>query len=248
MFPLKDDNPTHRFPVLTVALIVLCVAVYAFQATKPNPETFTTERQFDESQSALICEYGMIPDRILDGQAPRQDICVAYNERQPRVLPLVSHQFVHADLLHLAGNMLFLWVFGNNVEDRLGRIRFLPFFLLCGIIAALGQALTDPTSLAPMIGASGAIRGVLGAYLILFPRARVLTLLGIIPLRLPAWMVLGLYMLFQFLYVSQQAQEGAGGVAYWAHIVGFGAGMALIVPFLAGRPWPRAGAPGFSRR
>ena len=236
MFPLKDDNPTRRFPILTVILIALNVAVFGYQATKPNPQEFTTRAEFDASQSAIVCEFGMIPDRTLDGQAPADDLCVNKNAEQSRITPVVTHQFVHADLLHLAGNMLFLWVFGNNIEDRLGRIRFLPFYLLCGIIAALGQALTDPDSLAPLIGASGAISGILGAYLLLFPKARILSLLGVIPVKLPAWVVLSVYIGFQFVYVSQQAQEGQGGVAYWAHIVGFVAGLALIIPFLAGRP------------
>jgi membrane associated rhomboid family serine protease len=242
VLPLKDDNPTRRLPVLTVALIVLNVLVFAYQSTRPVPDLpqgALTPQQvsaFDDSREGLICAFGLIPDRVLDGQAPANDVCVARNLDESRFTGIVTHQFVHAGLLHLLGNMLFLWVFGNNVEDRLGRIRFLPFYLLCGVIAGLGQALTDPTSTAPLIGASGAISGILGAYLVLFPRARVLTIVGIIPLKLPAWLVLVVYVAFQFLYVGGQAQEGGGGVAYWAHIIGFGAGMALITPFLIGRP------------
>lgn len=246
MLPLKDDNPTRRFPVLTVALIVLNVLVFAYQSTRPVPElpqgVLTPEQvsAFNSSRDGLICAYGLIPDRVLDGRAPVNDVCVARNLDSARFSGVITHQFVHADLLHLLGNMLFLWVFGNNVEDRLGRVRFLPFYLLCGLLAALGQALTDPSSTAPLIGASGAISGVLGAYLVLFPRARVLTIVGIIPLKIPAWLVLGAYIAFQFLYVGDEAQEGGGGVAYWAHIVGFIAGLALITPFLAGRRDRRA--------
>lgn len=235
MFPLRDDNPTHRFPVLTVALIALNVLVFAFQSTKPNPAEFATVAELKASQTGIVCEFAVVPDRVLDGDAPA-DPCVDINREQGRFTGLVTHQFIHADLLHLLGNMLFLWVFGNNIEDRLGRLRFLPFFLLCGVLAALGQALTDPTSAVPLIGASGAISGVLGAYILAYPRARVLALVTVIPVRLPAWIVLGVYIAFQFVYVSGQAQEGAGGVAYWAHIVGFVAGMALLFPFQAGRP------------
>jgi membrane associated rhomboid family serine protease len=246
VLPLKDDNPTRRFPVLTVGLIVLNVLVFAYQSTRPVadlPQGVLTPQEvaaFNDSRDGLLCEFGLIPDRVLDGQAPANDVCVARNLDEARITGILTHQFLHADLLHLLGNMLFLWVFGNNVEDRLGRIRYLPFFVLCGVIAALGQALTDPSSTAPLIGASGAISGVLGAYLVLFPHARVLSLVGIIPLRLPAWLVLGVYLLFQFLYAGGEAQEGGGGVAYWAHIVGFVAGLVLITPFLTGR---RTGRP-----
>lgn len=235
MLPLKDDNPTRRFPMLTVLLIALNVLVFGYQTSKPNPQTFSTVTELAASQTGFVCEFATVPDRVLDGQAPSGDPCVDLNREHARYAGLVTHQFIHAGWLHLLGNMLFLWVFGNNIEDRLGRLRFLPFYLLCGILAALGQAMTDPSSAVPLIGASGAISGVLGAYILLFPRARVLSLVGIIPLRLPAWIVLGVYIAFQFFYVSGQAQGGEGGVAYWAHIVGFVAGLALIRPFLAGR-------------
>ena len=236
MLPLKDDNPTRRFPVLTVLLIALNILIFGYQSTKPNPQTFATTTELAASQSGIICEFAVVPDRVLDGRDPSSDACLDLNRRQARFTGLVTHQFIHGSWLHLLGNMLFLWVFGNNIEDRLGRIRYLPFYLICGIMAALGQALTDPTSVVPLIGASGAISGVLGAYLLLFPRARVLSLVTIFPLRLPAWLVLGVYIAFQFVYVSGQAQEGEGSVAYWAHIVGFMAGLVLILPFLAGRP------------
>ncbi len=244
MLPLRDDNPTARFPVLTVLLIVLNVLVFAYQSTRPVADlpqgelTGDQVQAFNDSRDGLVCEFGMLPDRVLDGDVPVNDVCTARNLEQARFTGVVTHQFVHADLLHLLGNMLFLWVFGNNVEDRLGRIRFLPFYLLCGALAAVGQALTDPSSLVPLIGASGAISGVLGAYFLLFPRAHVLTLVGIIPLRLPAWLVLGAYIAFQFIYVGGQTDAAGGGVAYWAHIAGFIAGLVLILPFLAGRRSP----------
>ena len=238
MLPLKDDNPTARFPVLTVVLIALNILVFAYQSTKPNPQVFSDLSEFNASQSGMVCEFGLVPDRVLDGHAPRDDACVLRNEKQARFVSLVTHQFIHGGWFHLFGNMLFLWVFGNNVEDRLGRIRFLPFFLLCGIVAALGQAFTNPHSIVPLVGASGAISGVLGAYFVLFPRARVLTIVVIFPLRLPAWIVLGAYIALQFLYIGGQSQAGEGGVAYWAHVFGFAAGAALILPCLAGRRRP----------
>lgn len=236
MIPLHDDNPTRRTPILTIVLILLNVAVFAVQSTKPNPTSIPVS-EFASTQSGMICRYGMIPDRLLDNRVEAADlgerVCADINAEAPRAQTLVTHQFIHSDWLHLLGNMLFLWVFGNNVEDRLGRLRFLPFYLVCGLLAAVGQVFVDPGSASALIGASGAISGVLGAYFVLFPRARVLTLITIIPLRLPAWIVLGAYMAFQFLYVS--GDSGAeGGVAYWAHIVGFIAGAILIRPFLIG--------------
>jgi membrane associated rhomboid family serine protease len=238
VLPLKDDNPTRRFPILTVLLIALNIGIFGFQSTRSDAQKFSTRAELAASQSGIICEFGVVPDRVLDGRAPTDDPCLDLNRRQARATGLITHQFVHASWLHVLGNMLFLWVFGNNIEDRLGRIRFLPFYLLCGIIAALGQALTDPSSSAPLIGASGAISGVLGAYFVLFPRVKVLSLVTIFPLRLPAWLVLGVYIALQFLYVGGQAQKGQGGVAFWAHIIGFAAGMLLILPFLAGRRMP----------
>ena len=240
MIPLRDDNPTLRVPVLTLLLIVVNVAVFLVQSTRPDPERIPVS-EFAGTQSGMICRYGVVPDRLVDGKVDQSDlvnqVCAEVNAKEPRVVTLVTHQFIHGGWLHLAGNMLFLWVFGNNVEDRLGRLRFLPFYLLCGIIAALGQVFVDPGSGSALIGASGAISGVLGAYLLLFPRARVLTLVTIIPLRLPAWIVLGAYLAFQFMDVSQNSVED--GVAHWAHIAGFVAGLVLIRPFLVGRPPPR---------
>ena len=141
---------------------------------------------------------------------------------------------LHGGLMHLLGNMLYLWIFGNNIEDSMGHVRFIIFYLLCGIAAALAQALQDPASTVPMIGASGAIGGVLGGYLMLFPRARVLVLvpLGFFmhTLRVPALFVLGIWFVMQFLYSAMTTGQ-PGGVAYWAHIGGFVAGAILIIPF-----------------
>ena len=142
--------------------------------------------------------------------------------------------------------MLFLWVFGNNIEDRLGRVRFLPFYLLCGAIAGLSQAFADPDSTVPLIGASGAISGVLGGYLVLYPRVRVWTIVMpffFLPFRIPAWLWLVIYFALQFLFLGDSATSGDGGTAYLAHIGGFVAGAALIKPFIWGREEPRPPAP-----
>jgi membrane associated rhomboid family serine protease len=241
MIPLKDFNPTRRLAVLTIGLILLNVGVFLFQLTKPADLSLA-------GQQAFLCEYGLVPDHLVNGPAtpaeladesPGQAVCQELNQRHDRFLGLLTSQFLHGGWLHLLGNMLFLWVFGNNIEDRLGRLRFIPFYLLCGALAAVGQALSDPESSIPLIGASGAISGILGAYFLLHPRALVLTLiLPFFLVPLPAWLMLGLYFVLQFAYVGQEATVGADGTAYWAHIAGFIAGLVLIRPFLIGRPPP----------
>ena len=232
MIPLKDVNPTRRPAVLTIAVIVVCVLVFGYQQTRPDDNTLGSRQGF-------ICEYGLVADHVLnDPHDPPEDGCEQLNREHDRFLALLTSLFLHADWLHLGFNMLFLWVFGNNIEDRLGRIRFLPFYLLCGIIASLAQALTDPDSLVPLIGASGAISGVLGAYLVLYPRVRVWTVvlpLVFLPFKLPAWLWLVIYFALQLLYLGDEATSGGGGVAYTAHIGGFVAGVVLIRPFLIGR-------------
>ncbi len=237
MLPLKDVNPTRRVPILTLALIVANVAIYAYQATKPDDGS-------PGSVQAFTCEWGLVPDRLIHGSVlrafdPSTVTCSQVNAMQPRFLALLTSQFLHGSWLHLAGNMLFLWVFGNNIEDRLGRIRFLPFYFVCGAIAGLVQSAVDSRSDTPLIGASGAIAGVLGAYIMLYPRAEVWSIIIPIPIpfRVPAFVVLGLWFLFQFFYAGGQS-EGGGGVAYWAHVGGFIAGMLLIHPFLVGRGPP----------
>jgi membrane associated rhomboid family serine protease len=149
--------------------------------------------------------------------------------------------FLHGGWLHLLGNMLFLWVFGNNVEDRLGRLRFIAFYLLCGYVAAYGFALANANSPVPLVGASGAIAGVLGAYIVLYPRARVWSLVPIfffIPLRLPAWLVLGTWFVLQWIYSRGFAVSEGGAVAYLAHVLGFVTGVLLALPLRRHRPPP----------
>ena len=243
MLPLYDDNPTRRLPILTIGLILINLLVFGYQLSLPNTTQLGGEVAFQ-------CEYGMVPAHVLKGADPALDLdaasgrevsCQGVNQQQGRFLGLFASQFVHGGWLHLLGNMLFLWVFGNNIEDRLGRLRFLPFYLLCGALAALSQglwALRDVQEAGlPVIGASGAISGVMGAYLALFPRAGIWTLVAFVfPLKIPAWLWIGIYLVLQFFYLGSSG-PGAG-VAYLAHIGGLVAGWLLIRPMLAGRADP----------
>ncbi len=224
MIPLHDDNPTTLRPVVTVALIAACVAAFLWQISLGQ----TGYRR-------AVYSFGFIPAVFFGERALAPELAVV-----PPALTLVTSMFLHGGLWHLLGNMLYLWIFGNNVEDAMGHARFVVFYLLCGIAAALGQGILDPGSTIPMIGASGAISGVLGAYLLLYPHARVLVL---IPLgffsqlvRVPAVLVLGLWFLIQIVS-SLAADPSRGGVAWFAHIGGFLAGMALI-PFFKRRDVP----------
>jgi membrane associated rhomboid family serine protease len=237
MIPIHDDIRTRRRPYLTIGLILSCVLVFLYQQTLPDDASLA-------SSQAFACEWGMVPAHTIGGADPALDLgsgdgpvtCEGVNQQHNRFVGLVSSLFLHGDWLHLLGNMLFLWVFGNNVEDRLGRLRFLPFYLLCGALAALAQALTETSSGVPLIGASGAIAGIIGAYLMLHPRAGVWTLMFmVIPIKIPAWLWGVLYFGLQFLALGDAGTPEGGGVAYWAHIGGFVAGLALIRPFMAGR-------------
>jgi membrane associated rhomboid family serine protease len=211
MIPLHDDNPTRDFPVVTVALIVLCSAVFLWQLGQPQGDL-------------AVLRYGVIPAVLLGPAALAPEL-----EPLPSALTLVTSMFLHGGWMHLIGNMLFLWVFGNNVEDAMGHVRFVAFYLLAGIAAALSHAALLPASTVPMIGASGAIAGTLGAYLLLHPRSRVLVLvwLGIFvtTMRLPAMVVIGVWALLQ---VVSAALGAGGGIAWWAHVGGFVAGLVLL--------------------
>ena len=232
MIPLKDVNPTRRPAVLTIAIIVVCALVFAYQQTKPDDLSL-------DSRQGFVCEYGLIADNLTHADPGEPvDGCDQLNQEHERGMALVTSLFLHADWLHIGFNMLFLWVFGNNIEERLGRIRFLPFYLLCGILASLAQVLVDPDSQIPLIGASGAISGILGAYIVLYPKVRVWTVvlpLVFLPFKLPAWLWLGIYLVLQLLFLGGEATAGGDGVAYMAHIGGFVAGAVLIRPFLVGR-------------
>ena len=217
LFPFRDDNPTRITPVVTMTLIAINVLVFLYQLSLRG-----------RAGEAFVFSFGMIP-AVLFGSAelPPQLAQI------PPWATVFTSMFLHGGIMHIAGNMLFLWVFGNNVEDAMGHGRFLAFYLLCGIAAALAQGLSDTASQIPMIGASGAISGVLGAYLILHPRAQVLSLLflGIFIqiVRLPAMIVLGLWFVLQLVNAALVQSEGEGGVAFLAHIGGFIAG-AMLVP------------------
>jgi membrane associated rhomboid family serine protease len=242
LIPIHDDNPTRRPAVVTWTLIAINVVVFLLEPISPlnltgNPNTQAAMCR----QLAFFRQYAAIPRELttndpLDetaGPATRGG-CVAVRPgyRKVPVLSVLSAMFLHGGLLHLLGNMLFLFVFGNNVEDRLGRVRYLLFYLLCGYAATYGFALANPNSTETLVGASGAIAGVLGAYLILFPRARVTSVipfLFFIPLWLPAWVVLGSWFVLQWLYFQGAGTGEGAGVAYLAHVVGFVAGIVLVV-------------------
>ena len=228
MIPLRDDNPVRSRPVVTIALIVLCSLVFLWQISL-SP--------YGQQQAAYL--FGLIP-AVLFGNAELQGQWI------PAGATLVTSMFLHGGWLHLLGNMLYLWIFGDNIEDRLGRGRFIAFYLLCGVVAALGQGLADPRSEVPMIGASGAISGVLGAYIVLYPRAKILVLVPLVifitTLRVPALVVLGIWFAGQLLS-SLAAESGAGGgVAFAAHVGGFVAGLAMIRLFARERRQPRSRA------
>ena len=218
MIPLRDDNPTSITPFVTYAFIAACILVFLWQMS-------LGEKGFEAAVLAL----GVTPATLLgDVRLPPELYLV------PPVATVFSSMFLHGGFMHLAGNMLYLWIFGNNVEDSMGHVRFVIFYLLCGVAAVLAQAWPNPDSTIPMIGASGAISGVLGAYLLLFPRAHVLVLipLGMFSrmVPLPAMVVLGFWFVLQL--VSSALSDGSqGGVAFGAHIGGFVAGMILIPVF-----------------
>jgi membrane associated rhomboid family serine protease len=286
VLPLKDNNPTTRFPIVTVGLIVVCVAVFIWQLNFPENQRLGEAGFGHVDQSSL--EYGAIPYRITHTNAGKCDIgavsefapgqfeagvicpgtkdydeAVARSQANPSAdlgpfqidqkpwwQTLFTSMFMHGGWLHIAGNMLFLWVFGNNIEEKMGRLKFLLFYVAAGLIAVYTQALIDPGSTAPTIGASGAIAGVLGAYALLFPKARVLTLIFIVffvtLVEIPALILLALWFILQFVPALGQVAVGSGGdqgVAYFAHVGGFVFGLAVAAAMLAvirrRRPEPR---------
>jgi membrane associated rhomboid family serine protease len=199
--------------VVTIACITACVLVFFYQASLPAG-----------SGDTFVFQYGAIPALVF-GQANLPEMGVAI----PAYATLITSMFLHGGWMHLIGNMLYLWVFGNNIEDVIGHVKYVLFYLTCGILATLSHALTDPSSPVPMIGASGAISGVLGAYVLLFPRARVLVLIpGLGTTRVAAGIVLGMWFVMQLLSGGMSLGSKGGGVAFFAHIGGFLAGMALI--------------------
>ena len=221
MLPLRDNIPTDRFPLVTVSLIFINVAVFLHELTLGQAQL-----------NQFFYKYGMTPYEIVHGISlhPRGGL--------PVFATLITSMFVHSGWLHIGGNMLFLWIFGNNVEDSMGRGRFVAFFFMCGLVAGFAQIVVGPESTVPNIGASGAIAGVLGGYLLLFPRARVLTLiLPIFLFELPAVVVLVYWIFIQVFAGALDLSQGqaGGGVAYFAHIGGFLTGLVTIKMFTYGK-------------
>ncbi|HZM60127.1 MAG TPA: rhomboid family intramembrane serine protease [Vicinamibacterales bacterium] len=209
MIPLRDVIPSRTTPVVTISLVVL------------NALIFLYELSLGEQVNEFMFSFGLVP---------------AYFSW----LNVVTSMFLHGGFLHAAGNMLYLWIFGDNVEDRMGHGRFLAFYLLCGIAAALAQTITVPNSMIPMVGASGAIAGVMGAYFVLYPHSRIVTLVTLLffwqIMEVPAVLFLGIWFLMQFLsgvgsIASATAGEPAGGIAFWAHVAGFAAGVLGVMIF-----------------
>ncbi len=275
MIPLRDNIPTLRFPLVTALLIALNVVVFAWQLSFPAEADLNVVGDSGIDQSSVRygaipyrlthpgdgdCFIGAV---TRDGEAAivcegsdRFEKAQRFAERAPGLAPIpldqppwyvtvFSSMFMHGGILHIAFNMLFLWIFGNNVEDRMGRLRFLFFYLLAGIAAVYAQSVVDPESTVPTIGASGAVAGVLGGYALLFPRARVMTLIILVIfltfVELPALLVLGIWFALQFIpAVGQFATPdvAGGGVAYMAHVGGFVFGLLMIKLFVAGRGPP----------
>jgi len=219
VIPLRDANPTRRTPVVTIAIIAVCFAVFglelAVQATGG-----------EDALAALFRSYGVVPADLLAALR-------AGRIADPAVVSLISYQFLHGGWIHIGANLLYLWIFGNNVEDRLGRPGFLLFFLAGGIVAAFAQVAIDPRSDVPLVGASGAIAAVLGAYVALYPRARVLSIVFLVVFfqltEVPAVLVLGLWFVLQVIdgLASLGVDDVVGGVAIFAHIGGFTAGILI---------------------
>ena len=219
MFPLKDNIPARVFPVVNIGLIIVNIAAYVYAVSH------------GESTGSFLSEYGFVPARFL-GHWDLLDFSA-------QLVPVYSSMFLHGSVLHLVGNMWMLWIFGDNVEDAMGHGRYLFFYLLCGMASVASQAFVLPLSTVPMIGASGAISGVLGAYFCLYPRARILTFVPIFIflylVEVPSYFFLGLWFFIQFLqgWANYSSSGGvASGVAWWAHVGGFVAGVLMVRLFI----------------
>ena len=223
MVPLHDDNPVRLTPFISYGLIGLNIFIFLYEISLSAPQL-----------QSFVETYAVVPNQLTESLQSG-----AATQIWPQAMTLITSQFLHGGFMHLGGNMLFLWVFGNNVEDRLGHLKFLIFYLLCGALAALAQWFFSMQSTVPALGASGAIAGVLGAYILRFPKARILTLvpLGflITTIRIPAVFFLGFWFLQQALYgvasLQVRSSVDVGGVAYWAHAGGFVFG-AILGPLL----------------
>jgi membrane associated rhomboid family serine protease len=229
MIPISDDNPVERTPFMTWLVILACIGAYVWELSLGG-------RDMEAAESVL----GFAPATLFGHEPPPSELIGV-----PAIATIFISMFLHGGFLHIAGNMLYLWIFGDNIEEAMGHVKFVLFYFLCGTAAALTMALIDPNSEVPMIGASGAISGVLGAYMLLYPRARVHEIipLGIIlyPIWIRAVWVVGLWFAIQ-LVSAVYTDPGEPGTAFWAHVGGFAAGLALT-PVLKSRrvryfgPW-----------
>ena len=236
MIPIKDyAGPRRRLPSITWGLIAVNVVVFLYQVS------------LGADAQAFMFAYSVVPVALTHGipqtSLPGVSAHIPFHTPSPVYLTLITSMFLHAGWLHIGGNMLFLYIFGDNVEDRMGHIPYLLFYLFCGVVAGITQVAVDPGSSIPSLGASGAIAGVLAAYLVLFPLARVRTIIFIVffftIVTLPAFVLIGIWFLLQFLdgvAALSNVQQGMGGVAYFAHVGGFVTG--LVITFLL-RPWLR---------
>jgi len=217
MFPLKDDNPISITPFVTWALIAINVLIYLYQFFLLGPQ----------ASELFAFQYGAIPAVVVGQQSLPVNIAAI-----PPVLSVFTSMFLHGGLMHLVGNMWFLWIFGNNIEEAMGHLRFIAFYLICGVLASWSHIASDPGSILPSIGASGAIGGVMGAYIMLYPRARVYTFIFLFffirILYIPAGIILGYWFFIQIVSGSMSGGQEGGGVAFWAHIGGFVAGVLLV--------------------
>ncbi|HEX8744596.1 MAG TPA: rhomboid family intramembrane serine protease [Thermoleophilaceae bacterium] len=245
MLPLKDNIPTDRFPVVTVVLIAINIVMFfGFQQARwADGGGFTVDEEnvveyaeipYEITHPGKHCEAIGDPQNLNVACEGQEGVSGEAGKQAPTWLTVLTSMFMHGGLLHIAGNMLFLWIFGNNVEDSMGRAKFVAFYLLGGLAATAAHTLGDPSSAQPTLGASGAVAAVLGAYALLYPRARVVTLVFIVifitVIELPAWLVLFGWAVLQVLSASSQV-AGEGGVAYLAHIGGFIFGLAAIKLF-----------------
>jgi membrane associated rhomboid family serine protease len=211
--PIKDLNPRRSFPAVTLLLILVNVGVFAYQFTLPP-----------NAENAFILAYADVPSRL--------PVWFSGHAGPAALLPFLTSMFLHGGILHIAGNMLFLWIFGDNVEDFFGHLGYLLFYFVCGITASLAHDFSNLHSGVPALGASGAISGVMGAYVVLYPRARVLTLVFIFLVPIPAVVILGWWFILQILGgLSAVGMQATGGVAWWAHIGGFLMGVLLTLVF-----------------
>ena len=241
MIPISDSVRSRSFPYVTVAIILVNIVVFMYEVYLSGEPFSVRETELD----VFIRHWANVPACTFDALGWEQieaESRICRTQPEP-IATLLTNMFMHGGWLHLGGNMLFLWIFGDNVEEAMGHIRYLVFYVLVGVLASLTHGIADIGSTTPALGASGAIAGVMGAYIVLFPRASVIVFLGFIfiPIPLPAFVVIGLWFLIDLFrgVASLGVETASGGVAYFAHIGGFVAGVVLVSIFMLGRPQRR---------